>query len=65
MEVNLIMCAQYLTANRREDSKEHWAKTFYSLVIRWKVQTEVGGSRKGRQWACFSLRSGATIVVIG
>ena len=35
------MCAQYLTAASREESKEHRSKIFHSLVLQGKLRTEV------------------------
>ena len=34
-------CTQYLTAFRIEESKEHRAKIFHSLVLQGKLRTEV------------------------
>ena len=41
VEETLGMCAQYLTAARREESEEHRAKTYHSLVLRGKLRTAV------------------------
>ena len=41
MEDTLCTCAQYLTAAHREESEEHSAQTFHSLVLRGKLQTAV------------------------
>ena len=39
MEDALRSCAQYLTTVRRDESSEHRAKTYYSLVLRGKLWT--------------------------
>ena len=41
VEDTLCTCAQYLTIARREESKEHRAQTYHSLVLQWKLQTAV------------------------
>ena len=40
-EDTLCTCTQYLTAARREDSNEHRAKTYHSLVLQGKLRTAV------------------------
>ena len=56
-EETLCTCAQYLTSTRREESKEHRAKTFHILVlqgnlrmiVRWITKQGTGGrSSAGR-----------------
>ena len=37
----LRSCTQYLTAVRREETAEHRAKTYHSLVLRGKLRTAV------------------------
>ena len=34
-------CAEYLTAARREETAEHSAQTYHSLVLHGKLRTEV------------------------
>ena len=34
-------CAEYLTTSRREDTAEHRAQTYHSLVLRGKLRTTV------------------------
>ena len=41
VEDTLCTCAQYLTVACREESKEHRAQTYHSLVLQWKLQTAV------------------------
>ena len=41
VEETLRTCMQYLTATRRDEYKEYWAKTFHSLVLRGKLRTAV------------------------
>ena len=41
VEDTLRLCTQYLTAIRREETAEHRAKTFYSLVLRGELRTAV------------------------
>ena len=51
VQETLCMCAQYLIPTRREESKEHMAKTYHSLVlqgklwtaVRWIIERETGG----------------------
>ena len=37
----LRACEEYLTVARREETREHWAKTYHILVLRGKLQTAV------------------------
>ena len=39
VEDTLRTCAEYLTVARREETAEHWAQTFHSLVLQGKLQT--------------------------
>ena len=41
MEETLYTCYQYFAAVRREESQEHWDKTYHSLVFREKLWTTV------------------------
>ena len=41
LEETLRTCTQYLTAEHTEESEEHRAKTFHSLVLRGKLRTAV------------------------
>ena len=41
VEDTLRSSTQYLTAVRREETAEHWAKTFHGLVLRGKLRTTV------------------------
>ena len=41
VEDTLRYCTQYLTVVRREETAEHRAKTYHSLVLRGKLQTTV------------------------
>ena len=51
MEDALRSCTQYLTDARQDETKEHWAKTYHSLVLlgklrtamRWRTEREKGG----------------------
>ena len=51
VEDTMRTCAQYLTATCREDSEDHRAKTYHSLVlrgklrmaVRWIAEQETGG----------------------
>ena len=59
VEHTLRSCAQYLTAVRRNESAEHWAKTYHILVlrgklrmvVRWITEGEKGGSCSWRKHA--------------
>ena len=37
----LRMCAEYLTVARREETAEHRAQNYHSLVLRGKLRTAV------------------------
>ena len=39
VEETLHTCAKYLTAVYREESEEHWVKTYHRLVLRGKLRT--------------------------
>ena len=41
VEDTLRTCAEYLTVARREETAEHQAQTYHSLVLRGKLQTAV------------------------
>ena len=41
VEDALRSCTQYLTAVRRDETAEHWAKTYHSLVLRGILRTAV------------------------
>ena len=41
LEDTLRSSTQYLTAVRREETAEHWCKTFHGLVLRGKLRTTV------------------------
>ena len=41
VEDTLLMCAPYITTAHIEKSEKHRAKTFYSLVLRWKMRKAV------------------------
>ena len=41
VEDNLRTCAHYLTVARREESEEHRAQTYHSLVFQGKLRTAV------------------------
>ena len=41
MEDTLRACGEYLTVARREETAEHWAQTYHSLVLREKLRTAV------------------------
>ena len=41
MEETLRTCTQYLTSAYREETEEHRAKTYHSLVLRGKLRTAV------------------------
>ena len=41
VEDTLRSCEEYLTVARREETAEHWAQTYHSLVLRRKLRTEV------------------------
>ena len=41
LEDTLRTCAEYLTVARREDSAEHQAQTYHSLVLWGKLRTAV------------------------
>ena len=38
-EDTLQACGEYLTVARREETAEHWAQTYHSLVLRGKLWT--------------------------
>ena len=41
VEDTLRTCVEYLTVARREETAEHQAQTYHSLVIRGKLRTAV------------------------
>ena len=41
VEDTLCTCAEYLASAQREETAEHRAQTFHSLVLRRKLQTAV------------------------
>ena len=41
LEDILRTCTQYLTTARRQESEEHRAKTFHSLVLRENLRTAI------------------------
>ena len=41
MEDTLCMCAQYLTVACREDSEEHQAQAYHTLVLQGKMRMVV------------------------
>ena len=51
VEDTLRTCTEYFTVNRREETAEHRAQTFHSLVlhgklrtaVRWIIERETGG----------------------
>ena len=40
-EDTLQACKEYLTIAQREDTAEHWAQTYHSLVLRGKLRMAV------------------------
>ena len=62
VEGTLRTCTQYLTAARREESKEHRAQNFRSLVLRGKLRTEVWWiTERKTGGGYFNLQRGAQI----
>ena len=41
LEDTMRTCEEYLTVSQREETAEHWAQTYHSLVLHGKLQTAV------------------------
>ena len=57
VEETLRTCVQYLTASRREESKEHRAETYHSMLLLGKLQTAVRYIMEQDTGECYIRRS--------